>query len=205
MIEIPNQRIDLKHKNTEKSFKLLCVCLLFASGLALSQTDKLGLNNEIKSLLKFAASGDLKSVQQTLASGLDINAKDPVFHATALHNASSQGHVHVVDWLIEKGALIEVPDQMGSTPLIWAAYAGQLHTVQSLIQADANLNHLPLQGSTALVSAVQSGQIDVVETLLENGAKKTIESSDGMTAIEAAKLTNNPAILKLLMHSGDES
>ncbi|MDJ1138799.1 ankyrin repeat domain-containing protein [Marinicella marina] len=154
--------------------------------------------------LKYAASGDLNSVQNSLASGVDINARDRVFLATALHNASSQGHVHVVDWLISHGANIEQQDYQGATALIWSAYNGKFRPLISLLKAGANPNHIPQQGPTALIAATQSGDIKAVNALLEYEADVSVTSTDGVTPIDAATLRNDQSILSVLNNIGDK-
>lgn len=182
------------------SLSLLC---LF-SGMVNSQDTKSDSNLNVLELLKLAASGDLNSVKKNLEPGMNINAADPVFYATALHNAASQGHVHVVDWLIDSDADIEQKDSQGATALIWSAYSGQSGTLTSLLNAGAYPNHVPQQGPTALIAAIQSGDLNAVNVLLEYGAQSSLASTDGMMPIDAAKLRNDQSIITLLNNSGDK-
>lgn len=45
--------------------------------------------------------------------------------ATALHHACFNGHVEVVEALLDYGARIEAQDFLGGTPLIVAAFHGK--------------------------------------------------------------------------------
>lgn len=157
---------------------------------------------DVRELLKYAASGDLNSVRKAIESGTEINAYDPTFKATALHNAASQGHLHIVEWIISKGGNVEQQDAKGQTPLIWAAYFGKTKVIKALLKAGANPNHLPTKGSTALTVAIQSGQLSAVKILLDNGANLSLTDVNGVTAEQAAKLRNNQQIQMILTDRG---
>lgn len=178
----------------------LTICAIMLLGV----TEVLGNNVDIAEnetqaqALMYAASGDLNSLKHSINLGVDINAKDKVFNATALHNAASQGHLHTVEWLLSNGANIEAQDNNGSTPLLWALYHGQLKIVEKLVAAKSNVNHVPKKGPTALILAVQSGKVELVKILLENGAQKDLPSVGGISPMQAAKTTHNDEMLKLI-------
>ena len=62
-----------------------------------------------------AGKGDIETVKQHLAAGKDVDAKDP-WGQTALFYAA-KGHNELVDYLISKGANVNVLDNQGLTPL----------------------------------------------------------------------------------------
>lgn len=184
--------------------KLWCVSLLLIAGAAVNHAGAASSEQDIENLLKHAASGDLTSVQKVISSGLSINVSDPVFHATALHNAASQGHVHVVKWLIKNGAVIDAKDGKEATPLIWAAYFGQTSVINLLLDSSAQVNHVPKLGSTALIAAIQSGQLMAVKSLLKHGADPGLADSSGTIPVQAAKMRHKLLLLELLTDPGDE-
>ena len=57
----------------------------------------------------------------------------------ALLIACREGHIPIVQYLIEKGAKIEALDIKQKTPLHWACEKGYLPIVQSLIEKGANI------------------------------------------------------------------
>lgn len=61
---------------------------------------------------------------QVMNHGLKVNDKD-FDGTTPLHLAASNGHVDVITWLLDNGALV-LSDALGGTPLHDAAEHGQL-------------------------------------------------------------------------------
>lgn len=65
-------------------------------------------------LMYLANEGDLDGIQELLDSGTTVNFKD-IDGRTALHVAACQGLTAVVDFLLRRGAGIDVEDRWGST------------------------------------------------------------------------------------------
>ena len=64
-----------------------------------------------------AFSGALETCQRLIAAGADLDAIDSSFGdgRTALHKAAAEGHVNIVNLLIESGADASVQDRSGRT------------------------------------------------------------------------------------------
>lgn len=58
---------------------------------------------------------------------------------TALHLAAFQGHLPVVQVLLDRGAKIDAVDAFGWTPLMFAAHAGHFDVASALVAAKANI------------------------------------------------------------------
>ena len=67
---------------------------------------------------------------------------------TALHCASSRGHVACVDVLLTSSANVNSVDCSGCTPLFYAITRGHAHAVTSLLRCGANPNHVDCKGRT---------------------------------------------------------
>ncbi|KAG8365580.1 hypothetical protein BUALT_Bualt18G0120200 [Buddleja alternifolia] len=67
-------------------------------------------------LMYLANEGDLDGIKELLDSGTDVNFRD-IDHRTALHVAACQGYSDVAELLIANGAVIDLRDRWGSTPL----------------------------------------------------------------------------------------
>ena len=68
----------------------------------------------------------------------------------ALHIAYQEGHLPVVQYLIEKGANIEVKDWEQKTPLHIACLRGYLPIVQYFIEKGANIEAKEIDQQTSL-------------------------------------------------------
>ena len=101
------------------------------------------------SLHEAALTGDLEAVQQHIASGSNLDEKDP-WGSTPLIVAATFGNDDVAKALIEAGADLAIANSDGSTPLHVAAFLCRTEIVSSLLRhgADQNLRnrfgHTPL-------------------------------------------------------------
>jgi len=92
-------------------------------------------NHGMTPLMYAAERGHLTTVQALLsAPGIDMNAKS-LIGTTALHMAANYGKDEVVKALINKGATVNITDNHGTTPLMYAAIRGHRTTVQALLSA----------------------------------------------------------------------
>ncbi|ATX81786.1 serine/threonine-protein phosphatase 6 regulatory ankyrin repeat subunit A [Mariprofundus ferrinatatus] len=94
-------------------------------------------NNEQESWFNSAKEGDLKSLQQTLESGFEINSTDQNGNS-ALHYASQGAHLDVMRFLIEHGADLNLQNSRLSTPLHLTAK--NIDAIRILLEAGADPN-----------------------------------------------------------------
>ena len=64
-----------------------------------------------------AAEGDLEELVRLAASGLNLGAVGDYDFRTALHLSASNGHAHIVRYLLSQGAWPNSADRFGNTPL----------------------------------------------------------------------------------------
>jgi len=155
-----------------------CINIVTASSdsqtIAKDQLKNLKIEATITSLLQYAASGDLKTVQLLVDSGVDCNKPEAINGATVLHNAAAGGHIQLVKWLLKNGATIDSKDKLGSTPLIWAAYHGHVDVVKYLIKNGARIGSIPHIGPSLSDASRQSGSQELRELINE----KILEQSN---------------------------
>lgn len=112
-----------------------------------------------------ALDGQLDRVTTFLEKSEDPNKQDSSGY-TALHYASRNGHLSVVDRLLSYGASVNVQTRSGkSTPLHRAAYCGHLNIVKKLVDAGADPYLSDNDGNTPLHKAAEMGKIDVFDFL----------------------------------------
>jgi ankyrin repeat protein len=140
-------------------------------------------------LLAAARSGSVAAVRSLIARGADINAAENFQKSTALMAAAAEGHLDVVDLLLEAGA---DPDRQGHvtsltdrhnadhptggfTALMFAARSGNDAMVRRLVKGGANINLKNGDNASATMVAIYNDRFDVAATLLELGA----DANDG--------------------------
>eukprot|EP01102_Stenamoeba_stenopodia_P020670 TRINITY_DN814_c0_g1_i1.p1 TRINITY_DN814_c0_g1~~TRINITY_DN814_c0_g1_i1.p1 ORF type:complete len:677 (-),score=87.73 TRINITY_DN814_c0_g1_i1:428-2371(-) len=112
--------------------------------------------------------------------------------------------MEVLELLKEKGADVDVVEQMGDCPLHQAAFRGCKETCTFLIAAGAAVTALNQNGETPLHLAVRGGRKDIVELLLANGADPFIVGQNG-TARDVALTCNNQEIIDLIDEAESDS
>ena len=96
--------------------------------------------------------GDVDALRKVLATGADINGRNPVGQSTPLIVAAVYGQTEAARLLIKEGAdLTSVSnDQSGSTPLMIATFFGHPEIVKLLLESDAPVNVVNKAGKTPL-------------------------------------------------------
>ena len=102
--------------------------------------------------------------------------------------------------------LLDEPDNLGFTPLIFAVAMGFqcFHEVGELLEAGANPNVKDYQfGKTPLLIATLCGHLRMVKMLVEKGAANVLEKDfAGQTALFAAVSCNNVEMMEYLLDKG---
>ena len=124
----------------------------------------------------------------------DLNQGDDHLFSP-LHWACREGHSHIVDILLSRGALVNAANMGDDTPLHNAAQMGHLAIVQKLIQQKSNVNVVNEHGNTPLHYACFGQYAPCCEELIANGAMVNICNKYGQTPLSKAR----PALAKQLM------
>jgi len=155
----------------------------------------------------FAAceSGDLEQVKTLVEAGADVNATNPE-NRHPLHLATNNNHVHIVQYLLSKGADVNGKNKdTETTALILAAAYGFYDIAKALIEAGADVNQQSKM-SCPLRAASILGHLDVVKLLVESGADINMitgqkESYDA-TALIAASEKGKIDVVNYLLSKG---
>lgn len=83
-------------------------------------------------------SGNLVYVRTALQNGIDVNCKESQLGATALHIASQNGRVDIVNLLLGWKANVNAKAEGGFTPLHRAVHKHQVDVVRLLLQHGAD-------------------------------------------------------------------
>lgn len=120
--------------------------------------------------------------------------------------AAMRGNADVVQYLISKGAKVNLQDSHGATPLTFAAGGGQPNTkvYDLLIQAGVNLKtELNSEGANALLLAVGSDpELKLTDYFQSKGLDIKSRDAAGNTAFDYAARAGNVDVMKKLAAKG---
>ncbi|KAL4219441.1 Histone-lysine N-methyltransferase ehmt1 [Mactra antiquata] len=144
----------------------LCIVhVLIQAGASPHHQDK-----TLRTPLMFAAENNHADVVQYLIKAnaiIDAKADDGM---TALHLAAKAGHVNIINLLLDTDRLdIDVTDDGGWTPLIWAAEHTEVEAVRVLLQRKSDPNLRDSEENTTMHWAAFSGSVAIAELLLAAG------------------------------------
>jgi ankyrin repeat protein len=155
-----------------------------------------------------ARNGDLEKLRRLhLMSRGTMNVIDQVYCGmTPLALGAREGHIEVVRYLLQRGAVIDLHLNGGWTPLSIAAHRGHLEVVDLLLEWGADPAGNALNGGSPLRGACQAGRLDVVRRLLSHGCGDIdSRNSFGETALLHACTSGHAEIARLLLDAGADS
>ncbi len=125
---------------------------------------------------------------------IQLNVKNS-HHETVLMLACLKGDLKRVKWLIQHKADI---NQVGWTPLHYAASGGQVGIVKLLLDESAYIDAESPNGTTPLMMAARYGNPEVVRLLIQEGADVQLKNQLGLSALDFANQTQQTESSKLL-------
>ncbi|MHB8863397.1 MAG: ankyrin repeat domain-containing protein [Pirellulaceae bacterium] len=136
----------------------------------------------------------------------EVVVSDPVADA-ALREACTRGDLQAAQQAIGDGADVNVADENGRTPLMWAAYDGHEAIVATLLHHKARVNERDAEGRTALMYCASGAFPGTVRLLLLNGAEIDVrDKAEGFTALMFAAAEGQAEVVKVLLsHDADRT
>ncbi|RAL48049.1 hypothetical protein DM860_017840 [Cuscuta australis] len=120
---------------------------------------------DIESLIEAARYADIEDIKSLVSRGVSLDSKDSLGR-TALHMASANGHLDVVNYLIDSKVDVNAFNEEKNTPLHWACINGHMEVVKSLILAGASVSALNSHGNTPLDEALRmNNKLEVVDAI----------------------------------------
>lgn len=109
----------------------------------LARRKKQSLSLDPQILLQWASThNDVETLKRVVEStGVDLN-EPGVDGFFPLHRAASTGSYECLQYLVTKGAQLDVCDKEGTTPLDVAVNEGEFDCARFLIERGANINHI---------------------------------------------------------------
>ena len=132
-----------------------------------------------------------------------LNAMQIEDHALlngCLRDAAAEGHLQVVERLLESGVDVNVVDRAGWTVLMRASDRGHIKVVDKLLQVGASTQLSGEEDSwTALYLASSSGHATVVDHLLRAGADVNFRTRSDTTALSIASGNGHLEVIERLL------
>jgi uncharacterized protein len=125
-------------------------------------------------------------------------------HAAAadVAKAARAADVDAVRAQIAAGAAVNVPDNDGTSAILWAAYHSSPELVSLLLAAGADANAANPFGVTPLLQAGRYGDVATMRALLAGGADASRAIRDGETPLMAAARSGSVDAVRLLLENG---
>lgn len=122
---------------------------------------------------------------------------------SALHHCIRNGHYDAARKLILAGAVVDVENLKGVSPLLVAAQCGKLCLVKLLQEKGANESHVSLNGSTAVMQAAHFGHLHVVKHVVRINREMLEQANQHKTTpLMRACQENHLHVVKFLCEQG---
>ncbi|EKX36081.1 hypothetical protein GUITHDRAFT_57638, partial [Guillardia theta CCMP2712] len=148
-------------------------------------------------LLTYAYEGNLEGTKRLISNGVSVNAED-YDRRTSLHLASCEGHLHIVQFLLESKADPSSKDRFGGTALQDAIRHGKM-SVQTCLKEHGS-RVVGIDTAIMMCEAAGRGDLSTIQTLLSNGVNPNLPDYDGRTALHLAASNNAIQVLDFLLH-----
>eukprot|EP00607_Mallomonas_marina_P008681 CAMPEP_0182423052 /NCGR_PEP_ID=MMETSP1167-20130531/8951_1 /TAXON_ID=2988 /ORGANISM="Mallomonas Sp, Strain CCMP3275" /LENGTH=428 /DNA_ID=CAMNT_0024601669 /DNA_START=1 /DNA_END=1287 /DNA_ORIENTATION=+ len=157
------------------------------------------------SLSAAAEGGYLSEVARMIEEGVDVDSTAGDWNNwTPLIRASRSGQAEVVQYLLDKGADVNMMNENKHTALQWAAWNNHVRVAVILLDRGAIINLANENGWTPLICAAWNGNLEMSVLLLDRGAAHGINITDqeGKNALTWARFKDHTEVINLLVSMG---
>ncbi|XP_077999520.1 ankyrin repeat domain-containing protein 17-like isoform X2 [Glandiceps talaboti] len=143
--------------------------------------------------------GFLEVADILLQAGADIEQGC----STPLMEASQEGHLELVKFLLDKGANVHAETSTGDTALTLSCENGHTDVADVLMAAGAELEHESEGGRTPLMKAARAGHLCTVQFLISRGANvNRTTSNNDHSVLSLACAGGHLSVVELLLAHG---
>ena len=170
--------------------------ILLAKGYA---TDQLDDKIYKRIFLEAARSGHETIMKSILSHGINVNECTNRDGTTALHITDSRS---CIEFLLERGAHIDIQDRRGETPLHRAIVKEGIEIAKLLIQHGASTTIPNSYGYDALFYAVLVNNVDFVQLILNHNPDLNVHHKEERDILIIAGIFGDKQIVKILLEHG---
>jgi ankyrin repeat protein len=157
-------------------------------------------------LIDAASRGDLAAVEQIIAQGADLHARDSRGQ-TALIAAAYGNHLAVAERLIKAGADVNEQDQTQQSAYLIATSEGYLELLKLTLAAGADVHRTDSYNGTGLIRAADRGHVEIIRELLKTDIAIDHVNRLGWTALLEAIILGDGGprhteVVRLLVEAG---
>ncbi|XP_072450432.1 DNA-binding protein RFXANK [Chiloscyllium punctatum] len=135
--------------------------------------------------------------------GNEISSLPANLDTLSIHQLAAQGDLPQLMSNLQQGSsLLNVADERGFTPLMWAAAFGEMAVVKFLLQMGADPHTLAKERESTLSLASIQGYSDIVQLLLDHGVDVNIYDWNGGTPLLYAVHGNHVRCVEALLAKG---
>lgn len=178
------------------------VSLALAAIIATTPTLAVAQFSESYYFLKAARDRDGAKATEILGKpgSVIVDTRDRSTGETALHIVTRGRDLSWMNFLLSRGANVDLRDKGGESPLLAAAQIGFVEGAQALVKYRANVNLANSGGETPLHRAVQRRDAAMVRFLMQSGANPSrADTLAGLSPRDyAARDPRAAAILKII-------
>jgi len=144
--------------------------------------------------------GGQAGVKNDSGSPLPPEINRGTLKSISVHEAALNGLTADIEKMIAEGTDIDIKDEDGRTPLMYASFNGHSVIMQKLISKGAKVNQSDNYGRTALMFASSGPYPEAVRLLLKNQADPNLsDKEEHFTALMYAAAEGQTEIVKILL------
>ncbi|MFV8374860.1 ankyrin repeat domain-containing protein [Flavobacterium sp. LB1P62] len=168
--------------------KIIFTLLILISGL---------LNAQNTAIFEAARTNDLKTIENFVKEGKDINTLNPSGCSLLILSVYNNSY-EVAAYLISQKANLDIQDSSGNSALMGACFKGYSGLAELLLVHKASPDLINYNNANALFFAATFAQVKCVEILLKYKINTHQKDIFGKTALDYAVNQENEATISLL-------